>query len=184
MDDRRFRLDFVIALCALLISSVAAGASVYQTHVIARQFSATVWPYVTFETTLAPSSIEVDIRNDGLGPAIVRSVAITWDGKPQPSLEAILAVLAREPSARAASAAARASRVQLHVTTSTPERGLVVPANAAHTMLRLQGNMLVQTFGLGLKRLDVSLCYCSLTGTCWVQSLQDPTSEPRAAACS
>jgi hypothetical protein len=38
MNERRLRLDFVIALCALLISTVAAVATVYQTHVIARQF--------------------------------------------------------------------------------------------------------------------------------------------------
>ena len=34
MDEKRFRLDFVIAFCALLISTVAALASVYQTRVI------------------------------------------------------------------------------------------------------------------------------------------------------
>ncbi len=184
MDDRRLRLDFVIALCALLISSVAAGASVYQTHVIARQFSAAVWPYVSFDATNSPAEMEIDVRNDGLGPAIVRSVSITLDGKPQPSLEALFAALRREQGVPAELRAAVRAGEALSLTTSTPERGTVIAANNAHTMIRLKGSLLVQRFGLDLKRLDVSLCYCSLTGTCWTTSLQGRASEPRAAACS
>ncbi len=92
-EDRPFRLDLVVALGALLISTVAALATVYQTRVIARQFSAAVWPYVSFDSTNSPNFTELDIRNDGLGPAIIRAVKLSWDGKPQPSIEAIVASL-------------------------------------------------------------------------------------------
>src|SRR5579864_7614293 len=89
MDEKRFRFDLFIALCALLISSVAAAASVYQTRVIgeqtsiiSRQLSASTWPYLSFVSSYSRKYVELDLRNDGLGPAIIRAVTITTDGKP------------------------------------------------------------------------------------------------------
>jgi hypothetical protein len=179
VDERRFRLDFVIALGALLISTVAAVATVYQTHVIAQQFSATVWPYVSFDENNSPWSVELDLRNDGLGPAIVRSVSVTFDGKPQASIEAMLAAFAkREPQAQAAATAAIRAGAKLKITTSTPTSGLVIPANSQHVVVRLEGPVLVRYFMPAVKRVGISLCYCSLTGTCWKQSFQSRASEP------
>lgn len=183
MDEKRFRLDFVIALGALVISTVAAVATVYQTHVIAQQFSATVWPYVSFDDTTSPWSFEIDLRNDGLGPAIVRSVSITLDGKPQASLETLLVRLNEEqPQAVATIRAALRAGAKLQVTTSTPKAGLVVPANAQHVVIRVQGAVLVHYIAPAFKRVGISLCYCSLTGTCWTQSHQTRDTEPKPVA--
>lgn len=188
MDEKRFRLDFVIAFCALLISTVAAVATVYQTHVIARQFSATVWPYVSFENINSPWMFEMDLRNDGLGPAIVRSVSITWDGKPQSSLESLLAMFAaRHPQAVAAVRAAFHAGAKLRITTSTPTPGMVIPANTKHTIIALDGAVLVRYFRPEqLKRsFGLTLCYCSLTGSCWTQRYTGQDSEPTAVgSCS
>jgi hypothetical protein len=186
MDERRFRLDFVIAFCALLISTVAAVATVYQTHVIARQFSATVWPYVSFDDNFSPWMLELDLRNDGLGPAIVRSVSITWDGKPQSSLESLLATFAASnPQALAAARAALHKGAKLRITTSTPTPGMVIPANTQHTIIRLDGPVLVQYFRPAVKHFGLTICYCSLTGSCWVQEYGRRGSEPTAVgSCS
>lgn len=168
MNEKRLRLDFVIALSALIISLVAASAAVYQTRVIAQQFSATVWPYVSFDVTNSPWSSELDIRNDGLGPAIVRSVAITLDGKSEPTIEALLfAVATANPQAIRAVKAAVASGSKLSFSTSTPTPGLVIPANSKKMIIRLEGALLVRDFQPALKRAGLSLCYCSLTGSCW-----------------
>jgi hypothetical protein len=179
MNEKRFRLDFAIALGALLISTVAAGAAIYQTHVIAQQFSATVWPYLSFDQTNSPALLEVNLSNDGLGPAIVRSATITWDGKPQSSLESMFVALARLP--RALAAARRAPQARLHVKllTSTPTLGMVLPANSQHTIFRMEGSPIVEDFRPGIGHLDISLCYCSLTGTCWVSSFKDRSGLPR-----
>jgi hypothetical protein len=184
MDEKRFRLDFVVAFCALLISTVAAVATVYQTHVIARQFSATVWPYLSFDLTTSPAQLELDVRNDGLGPAIVRSVTITWQGKRESSLETLFALLASEPRSRKATAAFRRKHQTATLTMSTPERGMVVPANSMHTLLRLDGSELVQNFRSGLPRLDITLCYCSLTGDCWTQTRSSSGGPRSVAGCS
>jgi hypothetical protein len=186
MDEKRFRLDFVIAFCALLISTVAAVATVYQTHVIARQFSATVWPYVSFDDNYSPWQLELDMRNDGLGPAIVRNVSITWDGKPESSLESLMATFAtRYPRAMAAARAALRAGAKLRITTSTPTPGMVVPANTQHTLIRLDGTVLVQYFRPAVKHFGLTICYCSLTGSCWIQQYNQRASEPTAVgSCS
>jgi hypothetical protein len=179
MDQKRFRLDFVIAFCALLISTVAAVATVYQTRVIASEFSATVWPYVSLDVTNSPSLFEFDLRNDGLGPAIVRSATITLDGKPQPSVEALLRTFAaRDPRTIAALRAGK----RMRLTTSTPTPGLVIPANASHPIIQLEGAAYVQQFRAAIPRFGLSLCYCSLTGTCWAQSFHTRDTEPKPVA--
>lgn len=170
MTEKRLRVDFVIAVSALTVSLVAAGAAVYQTRVIAQQFSATVWPYVSFERTNSPWSSELDIRNDGLGPAIVRSVAISWNGKSKATIEAAqAAAVAENPKAMRAVRAALANGAKLSFSTSTPTAGLVIPANTKKLVVRIDGAVLVRYYRQGLKHLGLSLCYCSLTGSCWVQ---------------
>lgn len=180
MEEKRFRLDFVIAFCALLISTVAAVATVYQTHVIARQFTATVWPYLSFDATFSPYEIDLDLRNDGLGPAIVRSVQITWNGKPQSSLETLFApIVAPEPRAVSRLRPALHARDNVSLTTSTPTVGMVIPANAQHVVIRMVGAVLVQRFRPDIRRFGLALCYCSLTGSCWTESFQQRDAEPK-----
>jgi hypothetical protein len=181
--ERRLRLDFIIALCALLISLVAAAAAVYQTHVIAQQFSATVWPYVSFDVTSSPWSFDVELRNDGLGPAIIRWAKISFDGKPQPSLEKIVALVAtREPQAIIAARAALRAGQNLRISTNTPHPGMVIPANAQHVVVRLTGAVLVRYFRPAVQQIEVDLCYCSLTGSCWTLRSQPDNAEPTAVA--
>jgi hypothetical protein len=186
MERQRLRLDFLIALLALLISSVAAVATVYQTHVIAQQFSATVWPYVSFDETNSPTLAELDLRNDGLGPAIVRSVAITLDGKRQISIESMLAAIAaRQPQAQAAARSALRAGQKISITTSTPTTGLVIPANQQHVVIRIDGAALMQYFKPAISRIGLSLCYCSVTGTCWIQSFRARDELPKlVGSCS
>jgi hypothetical protein len=181
--NARLRLDFVIALCALLISTVAAAATVYQTRVIARQFSATVWPYVSFNENSAPWQLALSLRNDGLGPAIVRSVRLTWDGNTEPSLEHVLIEIARaEPQMTARARAALRSGAKLRIATSTPTGGMVIPANSQHTILEVDGDVLVRYVNPTIKRIGITLCYCSLTGNCWSETFHDRAGEPTAVS--
>jgi hypothetical protein len=184
--ERRLRLDFIIALCALLISLVAAAAAVYQTHVIAQQFSATVWPYVSFDITNSPWEFDAELRNDGLGPAIIRSASITLDGKPQPSLEKIVSLVAqREPQAAIAARAALRAGQTVRISTNTPHAGMVIPANAQHVVVRLTGAVVVHYFLADVQRVEIRLCYCSLTGSCWTLASHPDDAEPKpVASCS
>jgi hypothetical protein len=78
----------LIALCALVVSTLTAAAVIYQGRLLSSQLSVSVWPYVAFQTTVSETTIELDIQNVGAGPALVRGAVLLIDGKVQPSLTA------------------------------------------------------------------------------------------------
>ncbi len=187
MDEKRFRFDLFIALCALLISAVAAAASAYQTYVIRQQYSATVWPYLTFITTSSTGRyFELDVSNAGIGPALIRSAVVTRDGRPvstpeTPTTSPALG-LAIGPEREAARIEEARTHQRANLTISSIVRGDVVPAGSKLELLRVEGEPLERFILADARRVDLKLCYCSLLGTCWVKRLWDPSVEPHAVA--
>jgi hypothetical protein len=190
MEEKRLRFDLVIALSALLISGVAAGASAYQTYVIRQQYSATVWPYLTFISTSSPTFFWLRVNNAGIGPALIRSAVVSRDGKPivmraNPSTSPAL-FYAITPERNAADADERRLRVhgKESLTVSSIVRGDVVPAGSTLDLLRVDGSFLTRHVFNDVRRIDIQICYCSLLGTCWIKRLWDPAVEPHPiAAC-
>jgi hypothetical protein len=190
VNERRFRFDLMIAVSALLVSSIAAGASAYQTYVIRSQFSATVWPYLDFITTTSPDSFEFDVRNPGIGPALIMSSVVTRDGKPlvlpatpttNPALQ-----LAIAPEMREAKADALASHTHgvTSMSVSSIIAGDVIPSGSKLMLLRVSGKFITRRVLADVKRIDLTLCYCSLLGDCWTKRLWDPQVAPhRVRSC-
>lgn len=188
MDEKRFRFDLYVALLALVISAVAAGASAYQTYVIRQQYSATVWPYLSFTTrSSADKFFELDVANSGIGPALIRSSTVSVAGKPiaagggnptgTPALEVAIA-----PDARAAKVEGSHARVRSNsdTTVSSIVRGDVIPAGTNLQLLRVDGTFLARRLIAHVKHIDLQVCYCSLLGNCWTVRLWDPAHEPHA----
>jgi hypothetical protein len=186
VDEKRFRFDLFVALLALMISGIAAASSAYQTYVIRKQFSATVWPYMSFITTSSTNrSFELDIDNAGIGPALIFSAVITRDGKvvqrpgtptSQPAIQAAIA---------AEQAEAQTDERNSHehgtssMTASSILPGDVVPAGQKLTVLRVEGKSITRRVMSSVRRIDLTLCYCSLLGDCWTKRLWDTAVRPR-----
>jgi hypothetical protein len=100
MNDRAFRLDFFIAIAAVLISAITAGTLFYQTHVIGDEFAATIWPYLSVGTTYVTGGETIEVANDGVGPALVRSAQLYVDGRKVRAWNDYLKALARDPELR------------------------------------------------------------------------------------
>lgn len=173
MDEKRFRFDLFIALCALLVSSVAAGASAYQTYVINQQYQASIWPYLGFSFSSGGNHLNITLKNYGLGPALVRYYEITKDGKSVPSFSDFIA-----PYERLAEGA---------VSSVTIGQGSIIPAGESVALVDVsvpdkpsgnKGPNLTSTLLAHQKSLDVSICYCSLLGRCWMREIRDSTDEP------
>ncbi|HEX4012787.1 MAG TPA: hypothetical protein VHX17_02720 [Candidatus Cybelea sp.] len=187
MDEKRFRFDLLVALLALLISAVAAGSSAYQTYVIRKQFSATVWPYLTFVTSSSTGKFfELDIDNPGIGPALIVSSRITRDGRivsPRPGPDVIPAIggaLAPERDRAAADERKSHGRGNNDLTSSTILPGDVLPAGQKLVLLRVAGRFLTPPVLANIHRIDVALCYCSLLGDCWTKRLSDQAIKPHS----
>ena len=101
-EGRVFRIDILIAVCALLMSTLATAASWWQSRVVATQLSSQVWPYVAIATTTGPNGLELTVSNDGLGPAVIRSLQLAVDGKVVPDVSRRRACAARPACADAA----------------------------------------------------------------------------------
>lgn len=185
MDEGRFRFDLYVAVLALAISGVAAFASAYQTYVIRQQFSATVWPYLTFTTRSSTDNyFELDLGNAGIGPALIRSASVTRDGKPidvasNPTASPAISVAIAPDQAEAKSDELRAKfHGKASTTVSSIVRGDVVPAGSTLQLLRVDGKFLTRRLLADARHLDLQICYCSLLGNCWTKRLWDPSAEP------
>ena len=154
---KNIRADLVIATLALLASSGATLSSVYQTHVIANQLSASVWPYLEAVYSYSKDSAALEVANDGLGPALVRSAGLVVDGQTVASYR------------HGIDALERGFHVQHPYNGSFSSIGpssVIRPGQqeALFSISRLP----VKGFGSFSKRVTLKICYCSLLGQCWI----------------
>ncbi len=71
------------------------------------------------------------------------------------------------------------------MTASTIVAGDVIPAGGKLELLRVEGKFITRRVMGSLRRVDVTLCYCSLLGDCWTKRLWDPVLRPHSVrACS
>lgn len=87
--NRRIRWDALAAIIAALIGLLALCVSGYTAYVQRQQVRAQVWPHLSVGQSDFPPSLTV--VNQGVGPALVRSVEVLVDGKPQPDWEHVFA---------------------------------------------------------------------------------------------
>jgi len=177
MDEKRFRFDLFIALCALLVSTVAAGASAYQTYVINQQYQGSVWPYLGFTTSSnGKDALSVSLSNYGLGPALIRSFEITHDGKSFESFGDIVMPIERAQPRSIPDSHAKVASV-VDITNVHP--GSVIPAAQTLTLVRIENSPIAKQIAARQSSFDVAVCYCSLLGRCWTRHLRAPSDQPQ-----
>ena len=155
-ESKTFRLDLVIAICALFVSSLATAASWWQSHVVAQQLSSQVWPYLSVQTSYDSSSVALTIANEGLGPARVRSVVLSLDGTPRQKLTDVLDVIAP------------AKHRNLRGQFTDVARGSVIRVGGTITLFRIGDRATIAALLRNYKRMDLAVCYCPIiAGDCW-----------------
>jgi len=170
-EARVFRVDILIAVCALLMSTLATGASWWQSRVVATQLSSQVWPYVAISTTTGPNGLELNMTNDGLGPAVIRSLQLSVDGKPYSTFvaaeRALLGPNAPPPRGSFASLG----------------EGSVIRIGGSVTLLKIQNAPLVRAILPQANRIDLRVCYCSILGDCWTRTIRGASEPQRVGVC-
>jgi hypothetical protein len=173
VNDRAFRLDFFIAVAAVLVSALTAGTLIYQTRVIGDEFAATIWPYLSIDTTYDNSGETIELTNDGVGPALVRSAQLHVDGRAVRAWNDYVTVLSRDPhlrriflQTRAAVLAGSAGRATMLMRSIGPTSTL--RPGESDTLLKISLAGSVPTPLLTKHSLAIDLCYCSLNRSCWI----------------
>ncbi len=180
--ERGVRLDLGIAVCALLISTLAASASWWQarvlqaqTQVLQQQLGAQVWPYVSVTEGTNNNTMRVTLSNDGLGPAILHSFTATVDGVQQSSYIGILhAMLGPHLIARSP----HGDRFAFSIDSASPG-GVVRPGDNS-LGFSLTSKRFAPQFLASYRRLNFRACYCAIIpGKCWLFD-SARTGEPQA----
>ena len=178
MTEKAFRLDFFIAIAALLISALTAGALVYQTRVIADQYAATIWPYLSGDSTAGPTGLSMRIINDGLGPALLKSAQLVVDGKTVSGWDDYLHIITQDPPTRTffeqlQNEAQEGKPITGSVSTASLGPGTTIRPGDVFTLLNidLPGAPVVT---MNHHTIRLRLCYCSLNNNCWTLDTTKP----------
>jgi hypothetical protein len=172
VNDKAFRLDFFIAIAAVVISAITAAALIYQTRVIGDEFAATIWPYLSVGTTYDAGGETIEVANDGVGPALVRSAQLYVDGRKVDAWNDYLEALARDPELRKlflrALAAVQAGPAgHATVTMSSIGPSTTLRPGESRTLLKISLPFSVPLRAMRKHAVALDFCYCSLNGNCW-----------------
>ncbi len=167
-------LEYVIGGAAVAISAISLWVALSANQTQERLLAASTWPHLQFGTgnrlddgTMAISFI---LHNAGVGPARVRSVVLSYDGKPVRYGGELL------------QACCGLGDGPLTTITSDPVRVLVAGEEIVFLRLDASGANPAVFEALNRERWKVSVeaCYCSVLGDCWM--FDSEVAEPQPIA--
>ena len=82
-----------IAVAALVVSISAVAVGLYEAALQRRHDRAEVWPHVEITTYTSPEGAKLSVENSGIGPALIKSVVVTVDGKRNHNWNEVLTAL-------------------------------------------------------------------------------------------
>jgi hypothetical protein len=95
----RINFELWLTVSAVVISVCALVVSVVQTRIARQQQTASVWPRLMLSGDVLERNFSINIVNQGVGPAIIRSVSIAHQGKSYDDLgQLLLNTVGREGS--------------------------------------------------------------------------------------
>lgn len=164
----------ILSLSAMLISVITLLIFIYQTNLMRRQNYLSIMPYLLLSTTRDKSEqlFSVSLKNHGVGPAIIESTTLIYQGKAYHlrdynfELLRVLTVLAPELDS-------------LHTySSSSLDKGIAIPANYTYQLLESRQSaeayeLLNSTIDKLLANgLDYEIIYRSIQEERWVIRLQ------------
>jgi hypothetical protein len=144
-----------IAAAALVVSISAVVVGLYEAALQRRHDRAEVWPRVEISTFILAQGAVVRLENTGIGPAVIKSISVSVDGKPQRTWDDALRTLyAHDPPT--------------HSSTTVAEHA--VRAGDQVTLVGLAKADLPPDFWHWIGRVSMRVCYSSVFDEAWVLS--------------
>ena len=166
-------LDTVLAVTAVAISVVTAVLAIQHGNAMERMVEASSWPYLQVGDSNGDAQghalYKLILTNQGVGPAKIRKLAITYQGRPMTTVFYL---------AKAFVSTERMTPPN-GVTTSD---AVVIPARETNQLLTVASPLaspeLIRAFIKNREAITVSACYCSIFDECWTTSNQGPSTSP------
>lgn len=143
--------DALAAVIAALIGALALIVSGYTAYLQRTQVRAQVWPYLMLANYDTESSIK--LLNKGVGPAIVKSMQVRVDGKPQHTWREVATALGVE-----------------HITlrTSTINDNVISGGEVVPMLVFDDVDSYRRFRKAQAQRSAFEICYCSTLKECWL----------------
>ena len=162
--QRAIRWDALAAIIASLVGLLALIVAGYTAYVQRQQVRAQVWPYLISGNNDLTQSLVVN--NKGVGPAVVRTVQLWVNGKPQSDWNRVVANMGLPPH---------------QFFQATINHDVLSPGEELQ-IIRFPDKALWQRFKTAASnRMAMDICFCSTLGECWISSnknLIEPPSMP------
>jgi len=162
--QRAIRWDALAAIIASLVGLLALTVAGYTAYIQRQQVRAQVWPYLISGNNDLTQSLVVN--NKGVGPAVVRTVQLWVNGKPQSDWNRVVANMGLPPH---------------QFFQATINHDVLSPGEELQ-IIRFPDKALWQRFKTAASnRMAMDICFCSTLGECWISSnknLIEPPSMP------
>jgi hypothetical protein len=174
----QFALDFIIAGAAIVVSVASLWVALQANQTQQQLLKASVWPYVTFDSSNATATgarqLVFEVRNQGVGPALVRSVAVSYNGRYFPTFNSLMAACCKLPHAR-------------NIYSSTMQNAVIV-AHDFVPFIDMPPNEFDVTEYNQIRpertKIQIQMCYCSVLGDCWFfDTLHGPVQPAEVRNC-
>jgi hypothetical protein len=157
-------LDLIIAVSAIVISFASLWVALRADRTQEQLLQASVWPYIEYFSSDATENgdkrLAFVLRNAGVGPAIVHTFAVEYNGRPYPRLRAVLSACCK----------LQANRHHQGILSSTV-RDSVIMAHEDMTFIEVLPGKTdprdYESIGAARFHFSVQICYCSVLGDCW-----------------
>lgn len=158
----------LLALTAILLSLAALAVSVFEVSAIRDEQRIQVWPYIQIETRYGPEGFRLTLHNKGIGPARVRTVAVSYQGRDYRNLDELILNTVGADNAFSYDV----------YSTSNPERSVVSPDEEVVLFgvpWEPRTRLLVERWN---GEIEVAICFCSVYDDCWVSRLGPGEPQP------
>jgi hypothetical protein len=161
------RWDAMGVIVASLVGLLALLVSGYTAYIQRQQVRAQVWPYLT-KAYVDPADTSDTLRklaifNKGVGPAIVRSVQVSVDGKSQTTWQQVFSAL---------------NLSSVHFGYSSLAGNVLSPGETLDVLIFKDAPAYSRFRDAMSARARMSICYCSTLGECWMLADHSPRGEP------
>jgi hypothetical protein len=149
--------EFWIAIGALAVSALAMASSVMQVSLQRNQERALVWPHVSSSSAYSSKGYSYVAANKGLGPALVRHVELSVDGRVVKNWREVLDTVLGPDHGYSW------DQVQGNDLEDT-----ILAADTRLVMFGIPWDERVRAGFGGAQRISARICYCSFLGECWI----------------
>ncbi|RRB07363.1 hypothetical protein [Larkinella rosea] len=81
VPKKTLNIELLLGLSATFLSVAALIVSIFQTRIAREQQHATVWPYVQLTSDHLDNNLILLLKNNGIGPALIKKVEFGYRGK-------------------------------------------------------------------------------------------------------